>query len=232
MEQTLSNPQQKHLANYEVLMMQYASGCLDQAQNMIIRAHLSLSQKGHAMLKNFTSLGGHILQEECTPIEMSPKSLDEVLNRLDTCMSEETEEAKTPPRLPEGHATTPCIQSNIYCDKKQELKWKSFYPGIQYIDLPLECKKSKVQLIKAAPGKKAPEHKHEGLEITLLLDGAMYDNEQKYSVGDLIVHDSETHAHSPVACVENGCVCLTVSTNPMRLTGLGRFLNPLIRMKF
>ena len=217
-------------ANYEFLLMQYAAGALDQAQSMAVTAHLGLSTKGHNMLKRFTSLGGDILENTCKPAEMNKNALEAVLDCLEKPAPQKSQKADI--GLPEGHSLTACIQNNIKYTKKSRLKWQTFYPGIQFFDLPLECNKSKAQIIKAKPGKKAPAHEHGGMEITLMLDGAMTEHGQTYEVGDLIVHDADHGAHSPQACPEMGCVCLTVSTEPMRLTGLGRLLNPIIRMSF
>lgn len=217
---------------YEYLLMRYASGCLDQAQTMIVTAHLGLSDKGHDLLKKFSSMGGTMLKDKCAPSKMSEGCLDNILAKIDNDEIKPEKVIADSLDLPDDHCLTKCIQSNLKPGKSKKIKWQSFYPGICFIDLPLECTKSKAQLIKAAPGKKAPAHTHGGLEITLLLDGAMIEHGETYNVGDLIVHDETAEAHSPMACPENGCVCLAVSTAPMKFTGFARILNPFIRTKF
>ena len=55
------------------------------------------------------------------------------------------------------------------------------------------------------------------------------DETGEYNVGDLIVED-ETTIHAPVSCPRQGCVCLAVTTAPIRLTGwMGRLINPFLR---
>lgn len=217
--------------NYRFLLMRYASGSLDQAQSMAVTAHLGLSNKGHALLRQFTALGGNMLEENCSPAEMNADCLDKILDRIEHPRNEENCEPKKEINLPEKHHLTACIQNNLNCTDKTKLKWKKFYPGITFIDLPLECKQSKAKLIKVMPGKQAPAHEHNSLEITLLLDGGMHEDDNHYTVGDLVVHEAGTK-HSPQACPKRGCVCLTVSEQPMKLTGIAKLLNPIVRMKF
>lgn len=216
--------------NYQSLLMQYAAGCLDQAQTMVVQAHLSLSGQGHKILRDCACIGGTLLEKNCEPVAMSEASLNSVMQRLDA-------PANLPPQpetpaesiLPEGHCLPDCIEKTVSAKSSDALKWKSFYPGIEFVSLPLPCKKSKAHIIKASPGSVAPKHAHGGLEITLLLDGSMYEEGERYTVGDLIIHDADTPPHSPQACEQQGCVCLTVSSAPMKFTGIASLLNPFVR---
>ncbi|MCD8563338.1 MAG: cupin domain-containing protein [Alphaproteobacteria bacterium] len=82
--------------------------------------------------------------------------------------------------------------------------------------------------MKIGPGLKTPEHKHGGLELTLVLGGAVMDSEGIYRRGDLLVAD-ETLTHSPQACPKAGCVCMVVTSAPVKLTGFMSFLNPFLK---
>ena len=110
------------------------------------------------------------------------------------------------------------------------LRWKTLLPGLQ--TLPLTINKAfendKIQFLKSGPGVKAPHHRHAGYEITLILDGAFHDETGSYHMGDLIITDEQV-PHQPTACPEKGCVCMVVSSAPIKLTGIKSLLNPFIR---
>jgi putative transcriptional regulator len=70
-----------------------------------------------------------------------------------------------------------------------------------------------------------PEHTHNGFEITLLLEGSFKDEMGEYNKGDFIWLDGK-HTHNPIT--ENGCLCLTVSSDSLHFTqGLSKLLNPI-----
>ena len=216
---------------YQILLMQYAAGCLDQAQSMIITAHLGMSDKGHQILKDCACIGGTLLEKKCEPVSMSAKSLENIMSQIDCCPELECDsEEKCGAALPEGHYLPECVQKNIKAkNPAQTLKWKTFYPGISFIGLPLECTQSKAHLVKIKPGHTTPSHRHSGLTITLLLNGGIYDNGAQYGIGDLIIHDVQSAPYNPKSCTTNGCISLTVHASPIKLTGIASILNPLIR---
>jgi putative transcriptional regulator len=91
--------------------------------------------------------------------------------------------------------------------------------------LLLEDNNLKASLLYIDHGGLIPAHTHKGFEITLLLDGSFKDEMGEYHAGDLIWLDGEHH-HSPVT--ENGCVCLTVSSDALHFTkGVSQLFNPL-----
>ena len=214
-------------SSYEILLMEYAAGTLDMAQMLIVSAHLSLSPKARKIVKDCECVGGTLIEKRCEPVAMNKNSLDNVLNRLD----HKTPAREADPRsrrLPDDFHMPFCIESMITC--RSRLRWRSFYPGIDGFALPLECRKSKAHAFRIRPGVSAPAHRHEGLEITLVLDGAIGDEDGLYEQGSLLISDVEDKAHKPMASVDRGCVCLTVFSGPVHFTGgLTRLLNPFFR---
>lgn len=91
--------------------------------------------------------------------------------------------------------------------------------------LALEDNNLKASLLHIDRGGAIPTHTHKGYEITLLLQGSFKDEMGEYHEGDFIWLDGEHH-HSPVT--EEGCVCLTVSSDALHFTkGLSQLINPL-----
>lgn len=90
--------------------------------------------------------------------------------------------------------------------------------------LALEDNNFKASLLNIEPGGSVPAHTHKGFEMTLLLQGSFSDELGEYHVGDFICLDS-SDTHSPVT--EEGCVCLTVSSDALHFTqGLSQLANP------
>lgn len=214
-------------SNYEILLMEYAAGTLDMAQMLVVSAHLSLSPQARKIVRDCECVGGALIEKRCEPVPMSESSLDNVLSRLDhKAHAPQTDTRER--RLPEDFQMPFCIEDMITC--RSRLRWKSFYPGIDGFALPLECRKSKAHVFRFRPGISTPAHRHEGLEITLVLDGAISDEDGLYEQGSLLISDAEDKAHKPMASVDQGCVCLTVFSGPVHFTGaFARLLNPFFR---
>ncbi|MCW8334207.1 ChrR family anti-sigma-E factor [Vibrio paucivorans] len=91
--------------------------------------------------------------------------------------------------------------------------------------LDLDDGDMRMSLLHIEKGGNVPTHTHKGFEITLLLQGSFEDDMGRYQTGDFIWLDGE-HTHSPVT--EEGCVCLTVSSDALHFTeGVSQLLNPL-----
>jgi putative transcriptional regulator len=107
--------------------------------------------------------------------------------------------------------------------------WQWLAPGVWIYPIPISqgcC--GELRLIKVAPGKKIPEHTHEGQELTLILRGSYTDALGTYRQGDVADLD-EAAVHSPVACSKMGCICLMANEGKLQFTGtLASILSPLI----
>ena len=216
-----------HPNQYENLLFNYAIGLLDEAQHLIISSHIMMSARAREIVRSYEQLGGELLERECNPVKMRDCSLDKVLAHLD----EEPEPEKHPcfEYFTQG-MDLPDIITHYLALQRRNPAWKNLYPGIKTYELALKCKQSRARFLKAEPERATPTHTHRGSEITLILEGAFSDQGKEYYKGELIIRD-ENDEHTPKACPERGCVCLMVSSKPVRLTGkLARLLNPFIKI--
>lgn len=213
--------------SYSALMLSYAAGRLDQAQSLIVSSHITLSPLARRLISNYEMIGGALLEKECSPVAMNSGSLDRVLGKLNKreCEAGNIQDCD----VFAENVTIPEILKYYISRQRKIPNWKPLYPGFSTFELSLDCKKSKARFIKADPAVKTPGHAHKDIEITLVLDGAFEDGDAVYSKGDLIVREVDSR-HAPVACAKNGCVCMVVSSKPIKLTGLARLLNPFIRI--
>jgi putative transcriptional regulator len=97
-----------------------------------------------------------------------------------------------------------------------DIAWRPLAPGIWHHRLALSPGvEGDLRLFKIAAGCKIPMHRHGGMEITVVLDGAFVDETGEYRRGDVLDLDEET-AHEPLADKELGCICLIGSEQPIR----------------
>lgn len=69
-------------------------------------------------------------------------------------------------------------------------------------------------LLKIPVGKSAPEHGHNGREMTLVLAGRFKDEFGSFSRGDVQDVDQDT-VHQPVSGIVEDCICLAVTDGPL-----------------
>ena len=211
--------------NYDALLLGYAAGILDMAQNFIVSAHLALSPQARALVRQCEAIGGALMENECAPVAMREASLNAVLSKLDAPPLPEAQAKKV--KLPQDVNIPEHLLECLSC-RPCAPRWRRFYPGLEMCELPLECRESGVRFIKGKRGAELPHHAHRGQEITLVLDGAYMDETGVYRRGDMVVLD-ETIDHATKACDRNGIVAVVVSSEPIRLTGLLSLLNPFLR---
>jgi len=201
----------------EALLLDYAAGSLDRAHGLIIASYLTLSPEGRRFVANCEAIGGAMMEHLCEPVSLSAGCLESVLQKID-CDSAACDEIEA------------CVASCIECcdplpqplsrllPAEQPPKWKRAFGGLEWVDLKLDGCSSRAQLVRCTPGFATPHHTHPGTEITLVLDGALEDHTGRYVRGNLLVMGCDT-AHNPVADRDAGCLCLTVTTHPVRFTG-------------
>lgn len=216
---------------YQALMLAYASGALDEAETLIVSAHINLSEKGQKAASFYEAMGGVTLEKFCEPVQMSKGSMEYVLDRLDdldkdnSCAQSESCECSIFKDLP-----IPDCLSDAVLGQKRSPSWKKYVPGVEGFELKMGCKRStsKARFMRFDPAFKSPHHSHAGREITLVLDGAFDDETGRYGRGDLLVIDNEEQHHTPQACPTDGCVCMVVTNAPIRLKGIASLLNPFL----
>lgn len=218
------------------LMMDYACGALDEGLALVMASYISLSPYAQAQLRYLESIGGVLLCQDCEPEPMKEDSLVNVLDRLDEMLDDATQ--ATEPECADICAeikNLPCglpapIARQIAAKMAQTPCWTKQVKGIEIIDIPLhDACRNHLQIMKIAPAAAPPEHTHRGVEITLVLDGAFSDHTGSYEAGTLVVHDDKSR-HQPVACKNQGCVCVVATDTPLRFTrSFWRLLNPFMR---
>lgn len=214
--------------SYEALLFSYACGALDAAQELIVAAHLCYSPRALRMVEYFESIGGSLMACDCGTTPMRPNALDRVLARLNSCVEENAHACNHPCTFPEKIDLPAVLRERLnttVAQGRMRPTWRSILPGLQALDFAISDDCSKARFYKLAPAVRTPTHGHGGMEITLVLHGAYRDEAGQYHCGDLAVADERVN-HSQTACPQQGCVCLTVTTAPVKLSGWMRLLAP------
>lgn len=211
----------------EGLLLDYATGALNEPLSLAMATHLSLSMKHASEYQALNVVGGALLDDgDYAHIdEDADFGLSSVLARLD----DEPVSAKP---VSFGSVTSDIIPAPLreYLPGDLDvLKWRKAGPGVEEYRIKTGSKTGKTSLLRIQPGRAMPEHTHAGREITVVLNGSYADGAETYVRGDIQLADDHEN-HQPVAHEVDGCICLIALDAPVKLTGpVGRLLNPFIR---
>lgn len=210
----------KHHLN-EQLLMGYAAGILPEAFSLVIATQVSISDEARARLESYEAIGGGMLEDSDTE-EMSPNALDSVFKKIE----KSTVKTKAPAMV-EGIFPEPL--KKYTGDELNSIKWKNIGRGVKQSILKTD-KNASARLLYIPAGTAMPNHSHNGLEMTLVLEGSFYDKDGYFKRGDIEIGDQELH-HKPTASDEGPCICLIASDAPLKFKSiLPRILQPFFKI--
>lgn len=112
----------------------------------------------------------------------------------------------------------------------KDVKWQRIGYGIQQHVLKHADGASQARLLRIAGGQGVLEHGHSGEEFTLVLSGGFSDGGQSFARGDVEWANDDV-VHRPVADEGEGCVCLAVTSGPLRFSNIiGRIAQPFLNI--
>ena len=182
------------------ILMKYASGVIDPGLALLVEAHLQRAPATRKRLDMWNRLGGEWLRCE-EPMDMTAGSLDRALARL-------SDAAPAPAASPPSARPLPPHGS-----------WRWAGAGARIAPVRVEGARTKLFLLRIAPGKAMVHHGHSAREWTVLLEGSYRDETGHFPTGSFIEEDSD-HQHRPVVDSDVDCVCLIAMEGPIRAPGL------------
>ena len=202
----------------DAMLAAYASGNLPHPFALVVAAHVSLCLECRAALEAHQAVGGAVL--EATPGEAVSDTLkDTLFARLEDPAPAEPVYRQT------GAYPGPVMEAL----KGRPVRWKTLGMGVRQDILSADAEGS-VRLLYIPAGQAVPDHSHNGLELTLVLQGSFSDETGRFGVGDLEIADAELE-HTPVADPGDACICLAATDARLRFSGLmPRLLQPLFRI--
>lgn len=209
----------------QAMLLDYASGSMSHSLSLITATHLALCPACRRDVEALEAVGGAIL-DDVSGQDVQEDYFEELMARLE-CESGNVSATPTSPPVADEIAHLPRPLRDHIPLHDGKLRWGRQGP-IETIFLPCDDPGHRIRLLRIAPGKGAPQHSHRGLELTLVLQGSYHDETGRFGPGDIEVADPDLD-HRPIADAGAPCVCLAVTTAPLRLTGpLGRLIDPFL----
>lgn len=209
------------------LLMAYAAGQLPEAFNLVVATHVSLCDECRAQLASFDTVGGALIEEidEITmgEITMGEDALAATLARIEGL----PQATRSEPLRPAGILPAPL--ADYVGGDLSAVRWQRIGGGVKQAILPTG-KDATARLLFIPGGVAVPDHGHRGMELTLVLQGAFADANDRFDRGDVEIADEELE-HTPVALAGQDCICLAATDAPLRFRGLiPRLAQPLFRI--
>ncbi|MDA7428303.1 ChrR family anti-sigma-E factor [Primorskyibacter aestuariivivens] len=205
------------------LIMGYSAGTLPEAFNLAIATHVSMCDACRAAVESYDAVGGTVL-EQCETVEMSAQALADTL-----AMIKQDGPAAPVAATSSRAADVPAPLADYISGSLDDVKWKPVGMGVKQAILETS-KEASARLLYIPAGTAVPDHGHNGTELTLVLRGAFFDEEDYFGPGDIEVA-TEADEHTPVADIGADCICLAVTDAPLKFRGLlPRLAQPFLRI--
>ena len=214
------------------LLLDLAAGALEEPYALAVASHVALCADCRDDMRLLEDLGG-ILLEDLAPVAMSDTSLESTLRKIaaDPGSARLTQAVKT--QAVGDLSSQPVVPAPLQPyigNELTDLPWRHWLPGLSVINLPSTGDEIFIRLLRLGPGRSIPRHKHEGEEMTVVLQGAYQDQGICYTRGDFQRVEGSVD-HRPRTFGEDDCICLVVTDAPIHLTGpLGRMANPFLKI--
>ena len=201
-------------------MAAYAGGTLDTARRLVVASHLERCDVCRQFVRGAEEIAA-ALMDSMPPAEMSAEALARTLARLEA--------------TGDSPAAAAGSQSELglpACLRGYDLgAWRWVGPGVQMRSILLPpSEKTRLFLLKGAPGTRLPQHSHSGSELTSILVGSYQHEGGTFAAGDFEEADANID-HRPIVGADQACLCLVALDGRLKLSGMiGALLNPFVRL--
>jgi len=200
------------------MLTAYAAGNLAHPYAVVVASHVSLCAQCRVSLEAHQAMGGVVL-EEVDAVAVSNELKSNILSQLDAPFT------PAPAYDRSGVFPGPVVQAL----NGQQPKWKTLGMGVRQHILSAD-REGSLRLLYIPAGQAVPEHSHNGLELTLILQGSFSDAVGQFGVGDVEIGDEDLE-HTPIANLGDPCICLAATDAPLRFNAfIPRLLQPLFRI--
>ncbi|MEM0936905.1 MAG: ChrR family anti-sigma-E factor [Pseudomonadota bacterium] len=217
-----------HPATHQVdeeILAHYAAGTLPEALALVVAAQASICPEVRERLRELEAIGGGLL-ELTEQSDMSLGSFEATMKLI--AEREAASEPAIAAPAPQPDVLPAPVQAYVG-GGLDAVRWRPMGMGAKQAMLH-ETGDASVRLLKIPAGSELPNHGHNGLEITLVLQGAFIDGDERFARGDIDIADQET-AHMPVADIVEDCICLVACEGRLKFSGLlPRLAQPFLRI--
>lgn len=207
------------------LLVSYASGDLVEAWSLLVATHSALCTDCRDKVHAAEAVGGALVADS-EPVEMEAGALEATMERV----AVQVDEPAVVPVTAVGSAKPvfPQPLRDYAGGDLDGLKWRRLGHGAFHVPLVTGRGAPTARLIRIPAGRPVPEHGHNGLELTMVLQGGLVDGGTRFGAGDVETADSDLE-HQPMAEPGQDCICLAVTDAPLRFRGaFARLVQPFI----
>jgi len=199
------------IESMDVLLARFVAGTLPKPVAVLVAAHLELSPDSRMLVRALEASAGDLLEaEEPLPLTAHKAMLDAVL--ASSSVGAGPDEVEQQPC-----AVMPRVLQDFVGYTADTIPWKTKMPGYREYDIG-DVDGCHVSMMWIKPGRKMPAHTHDGMELTLVLDGAFSDTKGRFGRGDISIADDGVD-HRPMAENDRACIAFAVTDAPLRMTG-------------
>ncbi|MBT8426386.1 MAG: transcriptional regulator [Erythrobacter sp.] len=196
----------------DALLLSHAAGGLPEAFGVVVATHISLCDECRARSESFEAVGGALLSESGRA-DLSADCLDATMALIDAAP-----EIAAPSNDNPASAVLPAPVRHYVGGDVDAVRWRPVGAGVRQAVLKTSGKET-VRLLAIPGGAAMPDHGHAGMELTLVLQGAFRDEDDRFARGDVEVANEDLQ-HTPVAEEGEMCICLAAADAPLRFKGI------------
>ncbi|MEL6607640.1 MAG: ChrR family anti-sigma-E factor [Pseudomonadota bacterium] len=205
------------------LLMAYSAGTLPEAFNLVVATHISMCDECRARMHSFDAVGGALLND-AAEVPLSDGALEATLKLI----SQHPKDPIKTVMQPKGGVLPGPVQDYVGGDI-DKVKWRRVGNGVRQAILPTS-KDASVRLLHIPAGCEVPDHGHQGTELTLVLQGAFLDEDDRFARGDIEIANEDLE-HTPIADIGEDCICLAATDAPLKFNSLiPRVAQPFLRI--
>ncbi len=205
------------------LLMAYSAGQLPEAFSLVVATHVSLCDDCRARLLAFDAIGGALI-EDADRARMAEDSFEATMARITGLPQAEPVRAS---RI--MGCVFPAPLRDYVGGDLAAVHWRPVGMGVRQAILKTDTGAT-ARLLHIPAGQAVPDHGHRGMELTLVLQGAFRDTEDRFGPGDIEIATEELE-HTPVAEPGADCICLVATDAPLRFNRLiPRIAQPFLRI--
>lgn len=208
----------------DALLMAYSAGTLPEAFSLTVATHISLCDDCRARLGAFDSVGGALIERAEAPA-MAEGSMAAALAAAKSGRAADLTADTSP--APSGILPAP-LRDYVGGDL-EAVKWRAVGMGVRQAILPT-AGGATARLLHIRAGAAVPDHGHRGTELTLVLQGAFMDEDDRFARGDIEIA-TEDLSHTPIADIGEDCICLAATDAPLKFQSwVARAAQPFLRI--
>ncbi|PZQ48253.1 MAG: hypothetical protein DI551_01830 [Micavibrio aeruginosavorus] len=189
---------------YHALLMEYASGCLDEAQALVIATHMSLSPDARKIVAEYESIGGALLKKCCGPVAMKADALKCVMDKIENLPAAQSFTEKLKKKCGEKDMPA-CLASHMESDK-----WRSEKEGVDSIHIKTTCCGYTAKIVRMPPDFSMEVKIHPTKHVlAVVLEGAFSGGERSFQRGELAILE-KGNVYPLTADAKDGAICFVV----------------------